>query len=117
MVYVPAPVRPDAPQPGRAGAATSWRPTGLVDAIEVFNAKTSLPHLNERAAAFADEHDLAAGAGSDAHVPDALGAAYVEMPDFDGPADFLAKLAAGRVVGHQPIPPCVAASHRAEHSA
>ena len=41
-----------------------------------------------------------AGAGSDAHVPDALGAAYVEMPDFDGPADFLAKLADAVVVGH-----------------
>ena len=26
-------------------------------------------------------------------MPDAIGAAYVEMPDFDGPADFLAKLA------------------------
>ena len=42
----------------------------------------------------------AGGAGSDAHVPDALGAAYVEMPDFDGPADFLDKLRGGRVVGH-----------------
>ena len=62
------------------------------------------------------DHELAAGAGSDAHVPDALGAAYVEMPDFDGPADFLAKLRAGP--GRRPprrSPPCVAASHRAEH--
>jgi predicted metal-dependent phosphoesterase TrpH len=58
---------------------------GVVDAIEVINAKTSLKHLNERASAFAREHGLLAGAGSDAHVPDALGAAYVEMPDFDGP--------------------------------
>ena len=30
----------------------------------------------------------------------ALGAAYVEMPDFDGPADFLAALRRARVVGH-----------------
>ena len=82
----------------------------------MLNAKTSLRHLNDRAAAFAAEHDLAAGAGSDAHVPDALGAAYVEMPDFDGPADFLAKLRRGPVVGHHcGSPPCVAASHRAEH--
>ena len=49
---------------------------------------------------FAAEFDLAAGAGSDAHVPLALGSAYVEMPDFDGPADFLCKLRAGRIVGH-----------------
>jgi predicted metal-dependent phosphoesterase TrpH len=73
---------------------------GLVDAIEVLNAKTSLRSLNERAAATAADRGLAAGAGSDAHVPGAIGAAYVEMPDFDGPADFLAKLRLGRAVGH-----------------
>jgi predicted metal-dependent phosphoesterase TrpH len=73
---------------------------GLIDAVEVLNAKTSLQSLNARAADFAAEFDLAAGAGSDAHVPDALGAAYVEMPDFDGPADFLRQLRHGRVVGH-----------------
>jgi predicted metal-dependent phosphoesterase TrpH len=80
---------------------------GLVDAIEVINAKTSLKSLNHRAAATAAAHDLAAGAGSDAHVPDAIGAAYVEMPDFDGPLDFVAKLRAGRPAGHhwdQPRP-------------
>ena len=73
---------------------------GLVDAIEVLNAKTSLHSLNARAASTAATHQLAAGAGSDAHVPDAIGAAYVEMPDFDGPDDFLAKLRLGRPVGH-----------------
>ena len=73
---------------------------GLVDAIEVINAKTSLRSLNERAASIVAAHDLAAGAGSDAHVPDAIGAAYVEMPDFDGPDDFIAKLRLGRPVGH-----------------
>ncbi len=72
----------------------------LVDAVEVINAKTSLRSLNERAAATAAAHQLAAGAGSDAHVPDAIGAAYVEMPDFDGPHDFLSKLRLGRPVGH-----------------
>ena len=52
------------------------------------------------AAEFAEAHDLAAGAGSDAHVPLALGAAYVEMPDFDGPQDFLEQLRHARPVGH-----------------
>jgi predicted metal-dependent phosphoesterase TrpH len=75
---------------------------GLVDAIEVRNAKTSLEHLNARAARFAVDHGLAAGAGSDAHEPMALGAAYMEMPDFiDGDAaSFLSGLQAGVVVGH-----------------
>lgn len=73
---------------------------GLVDAIEGRNAKTSLEHLNRRAQDFGVEHGLAVGAGSDAHVAEALGAAYVEMPQFSGPADFLAALRAGRLVGH-----------------
>lgn len=73
---------------------------GLVDAIEAYNGKTSLTHLNDRAAAFARERGLAAGAGSDAHVAEALGAAYVEVPAFDGPAAFLDALRRGVVVGH-----------------
>ena len=56
---------------------------GLVDGIEVLNAKTSLTSLNARAARYAGEHGLAPGAGSDAHVAEALGGAYLEMPDFD----------------------------------
>jgi predicted metal-dependent phosphoesterase TrpH len=99
IVYIPHPFDPMrrnmAEQPLRELIAA-----GLVDAIEVLNAKTSLASLNAKAAQLAAECDLAAGAGSDAHVPDAIGAAYVEMPDFDGPQDFLAKLREGRVVGH-----------------
>ena len=57
--------------------------------------------LNQRAGAFAAEFDLAGGAGSDcARARRAQQAAYVEMPDFDGPHDFLAKLREARVVGH-----------------
>jgi predicted metal-dependent phosphoesterase TrpH len=99
VVYVPHPFDPmrrNLAEPALEALAAE----GLVDAIEVLNAKTSLASLNRRAAAFASDHDLAAGAGSDAHVPLALGSAYVEMPDFDGPADFLDKLRVGRIVGH-----------------
>lgn len=73
---------------------------GLLDAIEVRNAKTSLEHLNDTAAAFAARHGLARSAGSDAHVPEAVGAAYVEMAEFGDGASFLESLRAGRVVGH-----------------
>jgi predicted metal-dependent phosphoesterase TrpH len=78
---------------------------GLVDALEVRNAKTSLDSLNRRAQSFVETHALAAGAGSDAHVPDAIGAAYAEVPDFDGPASFLDSLRAGSVTGHHSDPP------------
>jgi predicted metal-dependent phosphoesterase TrpH len=99
IVYIPHPFDPmrrNLAEP----ALDELAEAGLVDAIEVLNAKTSMRSLNQRAGAFAAEFDLAGGAGSDAHVPDALGAAYVEMPDFDGPRDFLAKLREARVVGH-----------------
>lgn len=99
IVYVPHPFDPMRTNLAEA-ALHDITAHGLVDAIEIHNAKTSLRSLNQRAADFAAEHGLAAGAGSDAHVPDAFGAAYVEMPDFDGPADFLVKLREGRVVGH-----------------
>jgi predicted metal-dependent phosphoesterase TrpH len=99
VVYVPHPYDPmrrNLAEPALVELADA----GLLDAVEVFNAKTSLAHLNERAAAFAAERELPGGAGSDAHVPEAVGAAYVEMPDFDGPASFLRSLREGDVVGH-----------------
>ncbi len=73
---------------------------GLVDGIEGLNGKTSLNSLNEKASDYGAEAGLFIGAGSDAHVPDAFGAAYLEMPDFDGPADFMTKARMGRIVGH-----------------
>jgi predicted metal-dependent phosphoesterase TrpH len=99
LVYVPHPFDPmrrNLAEP----ALEELTAAGLVDAIETWNAKTSLLSLQERAVDFAARHDLLAGAGSDAHVPDALGSAYVEMPDFDGPQSFLASLAQAKVVGH-----------------
>jgi predicted metal-dependent phosphoesterase TrpH len=83
---------------------------GLVDALETFNAKTSLSHRNVRAAEFAVERDLAAGAGSDAHVPEAFGAARVEVEvdavdDVLTPAGLLDALRRGTVVGAHHDPP------------
>jgi len=99
VVYVPHPF-----DPMRANITETSldeiTSAGLVAAIEAVNAKTSLASLNDRARRYGEQHGLALGAGSDAHVPDALGAAYVEMPDFDGPTDFLVKLRKGRPVGH-----------------
>jgi predicted metal-dependent phosphoesterase TrpH len=103
IVYVPHPFDPLRNNLSRS-ALDDLVENGLVDAIEVFNAKTSLASLNRQAADYAREHDLAGGAGSDAHVPDALGAAFVEMNDFDSPASFLANLRRAAVVGHHADP-------------
>jgi predicted metal-dependent phosphoesterase TrpH len=104
VVYVPHPFDPMRAAL-RPDALDELVGLGLVDAIEVRNAKTSLEHLNEAAAEFASHHGLAAGGGSDAHVPEAIGAAYVEMSSFEGPSDFLAKLRDGDVIGHFADPP------------
>jgi len=99
VVYVPHPF-----DPLRANISESSLDAiveaGLVDAIEALNAKTSLRSLNDRAREYGEARGLALGAGSDAHVPHALGSAFVEMPDFDGPTEFLARLREGRVAGH-----------------
>jgi len=99
IVYVPHPFDPMRKNLTEA-SLNDIADAGLIDAIEGHNSKTSLKSLNARAVAFARDRDLAIGAGSDAHVPLALGSAFVEMPDFDGPHDFLAKLRDGTVAGH-----------------
>jgi predicted metal-dependent phosphoesterase TrpH len=99
VVYIPHPFDPMRRNLSEA-ALIELTEAGLVDAIEVLNSKTSLVSLNQRARDFAVAHGLRAGAGSDAHVPLAIGAACVEMPDFDGPTAFLAALEDGVILGH-----------------
>lgn len=70
-----------------------------LDAVEVYNAREAFAADNRRALAFALEHGLPGGAGSDAHRPNELGRAYVEIADFETPAGFLAALRAGEVSG------------------
>ena len=72
---------------------------GLADVIEVFNAKVEDQACNEQAAALAASFGLPGAAGSDAHDPEGIGAAYLELPDFDGPADFLAALQQADITG------------------
>ena len=97
LVYVPHPFDRERSSlgPVLAGLCAG----GHVDVVEVFNAKIADQALNRQAAELAARFGLPGGAGSDAHDPDGIGAAYLEMPDFDGPASFRAALAGARVVG------------------
>jgi predicted metal-dependent phosphoesterase TrpH len=74
---------------------------GDLDVIEVFNSRTTFRSDNERARRLAEELGLPMGAGSDAHSPWELGTTYVEMPDFEGPQEFLEALRQGRIVGRR----------------
>jgi predicted metal-dependent phosphoesterase TrpH len=98
LVYLPHPF-----DPGRStlSPAISDRlcAEGTADVVEVFNAKNEDEEFNRLAAKLAARYDLPGGAGSDAHDPEGIGAAYLEMPDFDGPAEFLTALRQASVVG------------------
>ena len=97
LVYAPHPFDPVRSSLGRV--LPSLCEQGAVDIVEVFNAKIADQALNDRAAELAGAFSLPGGAGSDAHDAPGVGAAYLEMPDFDGPAGFLAALADARLTG------------------
>ena len=75
-----------------------------IDAIEVFNSRTPLYRSSTKARAFARKHGIPGTAGSDAHTPQEIGNAYVEMPEFSGRNDFLESLARGKIVGRRTNP-------------
>lgn len=80
---------------------TSIEILSQVDIIEAFNSRTPFSSSISRAAMLAKEQRKPASAGSDAHTPEEIGRAYVEMPDFHGPDDFLNSLAQGRIFGRK----------------
>jgi predicted metal-dependent phosphoesterase TrpH len=58
------------------------RIASLVDAIEVFNSRCQAPGLNQQAAEFARQHDLAGTVGSDAHTLKEVGRSTLTLPYF-----------------------------------
>lgn len=55
------------------------RCTGRVDLIEVYNSRVRQPKFNSAALEFARAHKMPGIAGSDAHTPEEIGNAYVEV--------------------------------------
>ena len=102
LVAVPHPFDRLRREPLREAALMRVLPQ--VDIIEALNARVTVSSDNRRAAAFADEHDLACSAGSDAHSLLEVGTAYVEMPEFDSPEQFLASLREGSLSGGRSVP-------------
>ena len=77
---------------------------GQIDVLEVFNARGPFIRPSVKARAFAQKHNLPGTAGSDAHTTGEIGNAYVEMPEFSGPDDFLQALREGRIIGRRTNP-------------
>ncbi len=106
LVYVPHPFDPHRHRL-RDEELSGLASSGALDAVEVLNAKTPPGGCRREAASFAQRWGLPAGAGSDAHVPAAIGAACVEMEDFHDARSFLAALRSPRasVTGRHFDPP------------
>ena len=77
---------------------------GEVDVIEVLNARVTVSADNRLARELAQRHDLAQGAGSDAHQGHEIGRAYVEMPSFGDASQFLTSLRDGCIRGRLSSP-------------
>ncbi|MBI3943256.1 MAG: PHP domain-containing protein [Chloroflexi bacterium] len=75
-----------------------------LDMIEVFNSRCFFSDENTQALEFANVHGLAGTGGSDAHTPQEIGNAYLEMPLFGNKAEFLAGVRAGKVYGQRSNP-------------
>jgi len=75
-----------------------------IDIIEVFNARALLHRDSTKALTFAQKYGISESAGSDAHTPNEIGSAYVEMPAFNGKDDFLQALDKGKIFGHRTSP-------------
>ena len=102
VVYVPHPF--DRVRRSPLGLSSLTSILHEVDALEVFNARVTLQSDNRRARLLAEAHGLPGGAGSDAHTAREIGRAYVQMPLFDGPSDFIQKLGMGTVCGRLSLP-------------
>jgi predicted metal-dependent phosphoesterase TrpH len=75
-----------------------------IDVVEVFNSRGILSRDSAKALAFATKYGIAQSAGSDAHTPNEIGNAYVEMPEFKGKDNFLKALKKGKTSGHRTMP-------------
>jgi predicted metal-dependent phosphoesterase TrpH len=70
-----------------------------IDLMEVLNSPSPFPANTNKAKAFAAGHNIPGGAGSDAHTVLEIGNAYIDIPDFNTPQEFLASVRKGTIHG------------------
>lgn len=102
LAYVPHPF--DEVRGSRIRREALEEVTPHIDILEVFNARNAMPAYNTRALEYARQHNLLAGAGSDAHTYAEYGRAHVDIPAFDGPQEFVESMRRGRWRGRLSSP-------------
>ncbi|MCX6004067.1 MAG: PHP domain-containing protein [Chloroflexi bacterium] len=75
-----------------------------VDIIEVFNARSLFPGIEEKARSLAKKYNKCVSAGTDAHSSLEIGYAYVEMDDFNTKEEYLDSLSRGKIYGKKSSP-------------
>ena len=76
----------------------------LVDALEIFNARTWTAEANRRAASLARASGLPGTAGSNAHAPSEIGRATLELPEFADAEGLRTALRSARLYGRRSSP-------------
>lgn len=104
LVYVPHPFDLLKLKRLRARDLEMFAGDGLIDIIEAFNGKPRFPFANILASRFLRRYPFVRAAGSDAHEPVHLGAAYVELDEFNGPAELVENLREGTIRGKMYCP-------------
>jgi predicted metal-dependent phosphoesterase TrpH len=97
LAYVPHPFSRNRRRHLRRAALERVAPK--LDIVEVFNAREVASSSNVQALAFARQHDLPGGVGSDSHRPIEIGRAYVDVATFVTPQELLVALREGQVTG------------------
>ncbi len=99
VVIIPHPFDPLRRSPLKTPALERLAAAGLVDAIEILNARMALKSHNLRGAEFAARLGLPGTAGSDAHSRPEYAHAWIEIDQFSTPQEFLAKLPQATIGG------------------
>lgn len=99
VIVVPHPFDPLRRSPLKTPALTRLVRAGLVDAIEILNARMALMSHNRRGARFALGAGLPGTAGSDGHSRPEYAHAWLEIAPFGNRDEFVANLAGATVGG------------------
>jgi predicted metal-dependent phosphoesterase TrpH len=99
VVLVPHPFDPLRKSPLKTPALERLVAAGLVDAIEILNARMALKSHNLRGAEFAARTGLPGTAGSDGHSRPEYGHAWIEIAPFTTRDEFLANLPGATIGG------------------
>jgi predicted metal-dependent phosphoesterase TrpH len=99
VVVIPHPFDPIRKSPLKTPALERLVAAGLVDAIEILNARMARPAHNLRGAEFAALHNLPGTAGSDGHSRPEYAHAWLDIAPFATRDEFVANLASATIGG------------------